>query len=316
MTDTRKLLITAPYFLPVVETFRSRLEASGLELVVRDFGERAEESDLLTVIGDISGVICGDDRFTAKVLDAAPKLRVISKWGTGIDSIDKLECEKRGVAVCRTPGAFTIPVADSVLAYALAFVRNIASMDRAMKGGTWEKIPGRSLSECTVGIVGVGDIGTRVASLFHAFGATILGNDIVPIAQATLDATDMRSTSLEELLAQADIVTVNCDLNETSEHLMNAKTFAMMKPTAFFINAARGPIVNEKDLCQALSAGSIAGAGLDVFEFEPLPASSPLMQMDNVLIAPHNTNSSPTAWGRVHESTIQHLLEVLAAHVD
>lgn len=311
MTVRGRVLITAPYFMPVVERFRARFEERGFELVVHDVEERAEEEDLLPVIGDIDGVICGDDRFTERVLAKAPKLKVISKWGTGIDSIDSEACARRGVAVCRTPNAFTIPVADSVLAYALAFVRNIATMDRAMKGGTWKKIPGRSLSECTVGIIGVGDIGRRVARLFHAFDATVLGNDIRPIPDEVVEATGLEVVSRDDLLARSDIVSLNCDLNPTSHHLMNAETLAQMKPSALLINAARGPIVCEPDLIAALQGGTIAGAALDVFEHEPLSADSPLLGMEQVLLAPHNTNSSPTAWERVHESTIQNLLDVL-----
>ena len=315
MTMTRgTILITAPYFMPVVERFRPRLEQSGHELLVLDVNERAEETDLLPIIGDVVGVICGDDRFTPRVLAAASRLKVISKWGTGIDSIDQDECKRRGVAVCNTPNAFTVPVADSVLGYALAFARNIASMDRAMKGGVWQKIPGFSLSECTVGIVGVGNIGRRVAKLVAAFDAELLGNDIVEIPQQVLSATGMQSVALEELLRRSDIVTVNCDLNPTSRHLINRETLALMKPTAFLINAARGPIVCEPDLCAALRDGVIAGAGLDVFEHEPLPPDSPLRAMDNVLLAPHNTNSSPTAWERVHENTVANLLRVLEDH--
>lgn len=311
MSKRGKVLITAPYFFPVVERFRPRLEAAGLELVVRHVNERAEEEDLLEVIGDIDGVICGDDRFTPRVLAEAPKLRVISKWGTGIDSIDQEECKRRGVAVCNTPNAFTIPVADTVLGYALAFARNVASMDRAMKAGTWKKIPGFALSERTVGIIGVGNIGRRAAGLFSAFGARLLGRDIVDIPGEVLEKTGMRSVELDELLAESDIVSVNCDLNPTSQHLINRDTLAKMKNTAFLINTARGPIVCEPDLCDALANGVIGGAALDVFEDEPLPEGSPLRQMDNVLIAPHNSNSSPTAWERVHESTVANLLRVL-----
>ncbi len=311
MTRRPRILITAPYFMPVVERFRPRFEERGFELVVQDVEERAEEEDLLKVIGDIDGVICGDDRFTARVLDAAPHLKVISKWGTGIDSIDKEAAEARGIAVCRTPNAFTIPVADTVLGYALAFVRNIATMDVAMKGGTWKKIPGRALSECTVGIIGVGDIGRRVARLFSAFDATVLGTDIREIPADVIEDSGMEVVSLEALLARADIVSVNCDLNPTSHHIIRAETLALMKPTAFVINAARGPCHHEPDLVKALQDGVIAGAALDVFEDEPLPEGSPLRAMGNVLLAPHNSNSSPTAWERVHESTMKNLFDVL-----
>ena len=120
--------------------------------------------------------MCGDDRFTARVLDAAPKLKVISKWGTGIDSIDQLACRERGIVVCNTPNAFSEPVADSVLGYMLAFSRNLFRMDRAMKAGEWKKIPGRALRECTLGVIGVGNVGQAVVRRAAAFGMTSLGN--------------------------------------------------------------------------------------------------------------------------------------------
>jgi D-3-phosphoglycerate dehydrogenase len=123
-------------------------------------------------------------------------------------------------------------------------------------------------------------------------------------------------TSLENLLKNSDFVSINCDLNPTSHHLMNANTFAMMKPTAVIINTARGPLIDEKSLIEALQAQRLAGAALDVFEVEPLPLDSPLIKMDNVMLAPHNTNSSPTAWERVHWSTIKNLLDGLGLKYD
>ncbi len=306
-----KVLITAPYYLPVVEDYRERFLAHGIEPVVRDFGERAEEEDLLGVMADIDGVICGDDRFTARVLDASPRLKVISKWGTGIDSIDRVACAARGIAVRNTVDAFSLPVADTVLGYALTFARNVGKLDRAMKAGRWEKIPGFSLSECTFGIVGVGNVGRRVAERVAAFGARLLGCDLKPIDPFVCSVTGLVQVGLRELLGQSDIVSLNCDLNATSQHLMDAEKFSWMKQGAFLINTSRGPVVDERALVAALQEGRLGGAGLDVFEHEPLPADSPLLGMDNVLLAPHNSNSSPKAWLRVHENTFANLLAVL-----
>ncbi len=303
-----KVLISAPYFQPVVQRFKSRFDEHGVELLVPNVQERLEENDLLKIIEDLDGILCGDDRITEKVLSQAKKLKVISKWGTGIDSIDQNACKKYGVKLCNTPNAFTIPVSDTVLAYALAFCRNVASMDRQMKNGVWKKIPGFTLSEATFGIIGVGNIGSMVAKKLVPFGCKILGYDKKSISKEILSNTGMKEVSLEELLSQSDFVSLNCDLNESSKYLMNKKTFSMMKKTAYLINTARGPIVNENDLIDALEKGVIAGAGLDVFEHEPLPLSSKLIKMDQVLIAPHNSNSSPTAWEKVHENTIRQLL--------
>jgi D-3-phosphoglycerate dehydrogenase / 2-oxoglutarate reductase len=139
----------------------------------------------------------------------------------------------------------------------------------------------------------------------------ILGNDIREISPAFLQETGVVMVSKEELLAESDFVSVNCDLNTTSYHLMDDAAFAQMKRTAVMINAARGPIVDEQALIRALQGGQIAGAAMDVFEYEPLPLDSPLREMDNVMLAPHNSNSSPEAWERVHRNTINNLLRVL-----
>jgi D-3-phosphoglycerate dehydrogenase len=299
--------------LPFLERFRPVLEKYGVDLIVpEEVQERMDEDDLLVYAGQFDGAICGDDRYTARVIEAcAPRLKVISKWGTGIDSIDTEACSCHGIKIGRTPNAFTTPVADTVLGYMLAFVRRLPWMDRAMKSGTWDKIPGMALSECTLGVVGVGTIGKVVTRRALAFGMKVLGNDIVEIDHVFITETGIEMTTLEDLLSRSDFVSLNCDLNPTSHHLMNANTFALMKPNAVMINTARGPIVDESALIQALQKGQIAGAALDVYENEPLPSDSPLKQMDNVMLAPHNANSSPTAWERVHWNTIKNLLDGL-----
>lgn len=306
-----KVLISAPYMLPVVDRFRPIFTERDIELVVPPVGERLEEADLLPLVGDIDGTICGDDRYTPRVLDAAPRLQVISKWGTGIDSIDRVACAARGIAVCNTPNAFSEPVADSVLGYMLAFARRLPWMDRAMRTTGWQKQPSMSLGECTLGIIGVGNVGKAVARRATAFGMRLLGCDPVAPPAALLETLQMTLVDLSTLLAKADFISINCDLNPTSYHLINEATLALAKPGAVLINTARGPVVHETALVAALQVGRLGGAALDVFEDEPLPASSPLLTMDNVMLAPHNANSSPVAWERVHQNTIRNLLRVL-----
>jgi D-3-phosphoglycerate dehydrogenase len=310
------VLFSAPYMVPIVDRFRPFLDKQGISLVIPEVKERMTEEMLIQYAGRIDGVICGDDHFTRKVLQAfTPRLKVISKWGTGIDSIDREEAKRLGIQVRNTPNAFTMPVADTVMGYLLAFVRRQPWMDRAMKAGQWEKIPGRTLSECTLGVIGVGNCGKAVMRRAQAFGMELLGNDIVEIAPDFVRELRVQMSSLEELLSRSDFVSLNCDLNPTSFHLMNAHTFRLMKSTAVLVNASRGPVVEEAVLIQALQEGWIAGAALDVYEVEPLPTSSPLLQMDNVLLAPHNANSSPAAWERVHRNTIRNLLEGLGLPV-
>jgi D-3-phosphoglycerate dehydrogenase / 2-oxoglutarate reductase len=306
------ILFTAPYMIPFLDRFRPVFEGYGLELIVPEVRERMEEADLLKYAGQFDGAICGDDRYTLHVIEAClPRLKVISKWGTGIDSIDAQACSRYGIKIGRTLNAFTTPVADSVLGYMLAFARRHPWMDKAMKSGEWEKIPGKALSELVLGVVGVGTIGKAVTRRARAFGMKVLGNDIIDIDHVFVTETGIQMTELQSLLSQSDIVSINCDLNPTSYHLMNAEAFAQMKPSAVLINTARGPIVQEAALIEALQAGRLGGAALDVFEVEPLPLDSPLMKMDNILLAPHNSNSSPAAWERVHWNTIKNLLDGL-----
>ena len=231
------ILFTAPYMIPVLEQFRQVFERYDLELIVPQVQERLEETQLLAYAGQFDGTICGDDRYTARVLEAcAPRLKVISKWGTGIDSIDAEAAARLGIQVCRTPNAFTLPVADTVLGYILAFARRLPWMDRAVKAGTWEKIPGRTLSECTLGVVGVGNCGKAVLRRAQAFGMQLLGNDIVEIAPDFIREQRVEMVPLDELLRRSDFVSLNCDLNPTSYHLIDAQRLAQMKPGAVLIN--------------------------------------------------------------------------------
>jgi D-3-phosphoglycerate dehydrogenase len=295
--------------MPYIERFRPVFSYYNIDLLAAPVQERLEEIDLLSYAGQIDGVVCGDDRFSETVLKAcAPRLKVISKWGTGIDSIDQQAAERLGIRVCRTVNAFTMPVADTVMGYILAFARRQPWMDREMKSGSWNKIPGRSLSECILGVVGVGNCGKAVLRRARAFGMQLLGNDIVPIAPDFLLENGVELTDLEVLLERSDFVSVNCDLNQTSYHLINERTLKCMKPSAVLINTARGPIVCEPDLIKTLQERQIGGAALDVFEQEPLPKNSPLLAMDQVMLAPHNANSSPAAWERVHWNTIRNLI--------
>ena len=306
------VLVSAPYMIAPLDRFRPRLQELGLELLVADVHERLGEQDLLRYAGKFDGTMCGDDLYTARVLEAcAPRLKVISKWGTGIDSIDSEACGRLGIMLYRTTNAFTTPVADTVLAYMLAFARRQPWMDREMKAGLWQKEPGHALSELRLGIIGVGNIGKAVTRRARAFGMHVFGNDIVEIDHVFVSETGIEMTDLPTLLATCDFVSVNCDLNPGSHHLLDREAFSMLKRGAVLINTARGPIVDESALIAALQAGHVGGAALDVFETEPLPVDSALRKMDNVLLAPHNSNSSPSAWERVHRSTILNLLEGL-----
>ena len=311
---TWRVLISAPYLLPVPEEFRSQLENAGVEIVTLDVRERLSEEDLLAVVDHVDGVVCGDDPFTERVLRKASRLKVISKWGTGIDSIDQSAAARLGIRVCNTPDAFTNPVADTTLGYILCFARGLVAMDQDIRRGVWAKSNTVALKECTLGVVGVGNIGKAVVRRARAFGMKVIGFDLKSMPTSFLEETGIEMMALRQLLTEADFVSLHCDLNPSSFHLIGRKELVLMRSSAVLINTARGPLIDESALVEVLSEQGIAGAALDVFEVEPLPAESPLRSFGNCLLAPHNANSDQVARQRVHRSTIENLLDALAQY--
>ena len=315
--EKRKVLITAPYIMPIVDKIAKILNQYGFESIVCDVNERAEEEDLMKWAGNFDAAICGDDRFSEKVISSCiPRLKVISKWGTGIDSIDAAAAKKLGVKVCNTPNAFTTPVSDTVIGYVLSFARNIHGASELMKKGFWQKLPSRSLSECVLGVIGVGNIGKEVIRKATSMGMKCLGNDIVNIEKSFLSNYNVTQVEKSTALRESDFISLNCTLNESSFHIIDSQSFKSMKKNAIVINTARGALIDQHALVCALQNNKIAGAALDVFEDEPLSKDSLLLGMENVLLAPHNSNSSPVAWKNVHYSTLRNLIYAFDKKVD
>jgi D-3-phosphoglycerate dehydrogenase len=311
-----KLLISAPYFQLVLDRYRPLFDELGIELVVPTVHERLSEAELLELIDDIDGVIAGDDKFTARVFEQASKLKVLSKWGTGIDSFDAEAAQKHGVTICNTPGAFNEPVADQVWGYILAFARQIPWINQKMTEGAWEKLPGFSLQGKTLGVIGVGNTGRSVIRRAQGFDMRVLGHDIREIDADFTDRYEVAMVSKKELLQRSDFISLNCDLNPSSHHLIQQSDFEIMQQHTVLINCARGPLIKHDDLVTALQNDRIAGAALDVFETEPLPKDDPLRSMDQVLLSPHNANSSPEHWDRVHRRTVRQALEILGVETE
>jgi D-3-phosphoglycerate dehydrogenase / 2-oxoglutarate reductase len=306
-----KVLITAPYMIREKKKVEDLFKGKNVKLDWAEVKERLEEPEMLRIIEKYNGIICGDDRITKKVIEQAINLEVIVKWGTGIDSIDKEEAERQGIRVFRTPDAFSEPVGDTTLGVILAFARSVFTSDRLMKRGGWDKPQGYCLSEKTIGIIGLGSTGTAVAKRLSIFGSIILANDIVEKDPEIISRYGIKMVSKDEIYEKADFICIHCDLNKTSFHLLNEEAFKKMKKKPYIINMARGPIIDEAALINALESGKIAGAGLDVFEDEPLSKGSPLRKMDNVILSSHNANSSPYYWHKVHENSVRMLLEGL-----
>jgi len=304
----KKILLSAPYMLMEGNRFDIFFAEHDLDVTRADIVEHLTEDELLDMIADYDGAICGDDPYTRAVLLKAKKLKVISKWGTGINTIDLIAAKELGIQICNTPNAFSHPVADTALAYMLNFARNVSANTANIKKGVWQKTHCFSLGEKTLGIIGIGNIGTQVARRAHAFGMKILGNDVRPIQPIILEQYGITMVEKSEIYEQADIITIHCDLNEQTYHLLDQKAFETMKHKPYIINTARGGHIDHAALLQALENNAISGVGLDVFENEPIPPKDKLLTFDNVLLAPHNSNSSPKYWDIVHENTLKNLI--------
>lgn len=284
MTGPR-VLITLPYLQPGDEVDRS-LQQDGAETIFSPWHGKRTEDEMIDILKDVDAVIAFLDPFTAGVIRSAGKLKVISRSGVGYDNVDVEEATARGIAVCNTPGLNSRAVAEFTIATMLNFSRKIPENLAEMRKGSWNRYQGKDLSDFTLGIAGTGSIGKQVARLAKAFDMRILAWDAVQ-DEAFAEQYGVAYVGLEQLLRESDFVTLHLLLNEGTQHLINEKTLALMKPTAYLINTARGGLVDTAALAQALEEKRIAGAALDAFEQEPLEADSPLRELSNAYLTAH-----------------------------
>ncbi|MGO4837833.1 NAD(P)-dependent oxidoreductase, partial [Rhizobiaceae sp. 2RAB30] len=238
-------------------------------------------------------------------------LKAVIKWGIGTDGIDKVAARQLGVPVYNTPGVFGEEVADLALSYLLLLARGLHRMDASVRAGGWLKVEGRSLSGKVAGIVGLGSIGRAIARRCAAFGLEVIGSDEQQIDAAVLADARANQVSFDMLLEKSHFVIVACNLTPQNQHLFDERAFARMKSGAFLINVARGQLVKEAALAEALRSGHLAGAGLDVFEVEPLPADSAMREMENCVFGTHNGSNTADAVHRVNRMTTDILFDTL-----
>ncbi|SEA65110.1 NAD(P)-dependent oxidoreductase [Rubrimonas cliftonensis] len=303
---TRRVLVSNIMMLNEQSRFDGELRALGFEPSFAEVSQYLDEAACLALVGDFDGWLAGDDRITRAVLTRAlPRLRVIAKWGTGVDSIDLDAARELGVPVLNAPGAFSDAVAECAIGMTLMLTRHLAAIDRAVRAGGWPKPRGRELRGGALGLIGHGAIGRRIGELGAAFGMAVRFHD--PAIEG--------SAPLEEIAAGSDVVCVACALTPHTRGLVDAAFLAAMRPDAVLVNVARGPIVDEAALLAALRAGRIAGAALDVFETEPLGPDHPLAALDTVVLGSHNANNGVQAVEAVHARTLRNLVEGMAAPV-
>jgi D-3-phosphoglycerate dehydrogenase len=250
-----------------------------------------DEDTIIAEIGDIDGVVIRSrGAMTRRIMEHAPKLKVVGRHGVGVDNVDLEAATEHGIQVVNTPMAVVQPVAEHTVAMMLSLSKHMCVSETALRGGDFEiryRVMGRELRGRTVGIIGFGRIGRRVAEILHrGFDMQVLYTDVVPAPEQEREL-GARKVDLEELLRTAEYITVHVPLLPETRHLIGDAQFDMMRRDALFFNASRGPVVDEAALYRALTEGKIAGAGLDVFEQEPTPADHPLLKLDNVVVTPH-----------------------------
>jgi D-3-phosphoglycerate dehydrogenase len=272
------------------------------------------EEDVISVVKDADGIVVQYAPVTRKVLEAAPNLRVVSEYGVGVDSIDIAACTEKGIAVCNVPDYSYQEVSDQAIALTLALHRGVVELDRQIRSGNYSLATVKPLNRIAgrlFGVVGLGRIARAAALKARGIGYTAIGTDIA-FAPGTVTDDGIPVVTFDELLSQSDVVSVHVPLMDATKHLINAAALSKMKPEAILINTARGGVVDTEALIEALKNKTIRGAGLDVFETEPLPKDHPLTALDNVVLTPHAGYYSEESLYELKTRPVENAADVMA----
>lgn len=302
-----RVLITCRQMQNCYAEFRPAFEARALDVVLLPVVQQPSEDELIALIGDFDGMIAGDDPITARVLEQAGRMRIISKWGVGTDGIDKEAARRAGIEVTNTPAVFGDEVADVALGYVVMLARQLHRMHESVKAGGWLKQEGRSLAGNTLGIAGLGSIGQGVLRRAIGFGLQVIAHDVTDSARQAATELGIALVDRDDLFRRSDVLVLCCPLTPDTRHLVNARTLALMPPASYLVNVARGPLVDEAALAEALESGHLAAAALDVFEEEPLPQSSPLRAFDQCVFGSHNGSNTTEAVLRASARAVENL---------
>lgn len=301
---------------PLVDRIRGIVTGAGHEYVQGPtyFGIPSEDDvtdSLLQIMPGIAGVILGGQPVNRSVIENSPELKVIARTGVGFDAVDHAAAAEHGVAVTITPHANADSVAEFAMLLALALSRQLPANHKNVASGSFKRAMGRDIFGQTIGIVGLGRIGRRVAVRAQAFGMQVIANEAYPDMEF-VTSRGVELTDVDDLVRRADVITLHAPNTPETFHLINAERLAAMKPTALVINTARGQLIDEKALAAALRSGQIGGAGLDVFESEPLEDDSPLRGLDNLIMAPHVAGVTAESTMRMAEDAAHTVVAVLS----
>ncbi len=304
-----KVLVTIPWFKNKPAPELDRLRDHGCEILINQQERAYNEAELIEVVPEISATIAGSEPYNDKTLAAARSLKVIARVGVGYDMIDIDAATRHDVAVAMAFGTNHEAVADHAFCLLAALCNQLPTYHQQIADGAWGARFHHSLWQGTIGIIGLGRIGRALARRCQGFEMRILAHDIEPDHDYAA-ANGIEMVDLETLLREADFVSVNAPHTDLTDKMINAETLSLMKPGAFVINTARGGLVDEADLIEALRSKRIAGAGLDVMAVEPLPAGSPLRSLDNVILTPHCAGVSDKAVTLMLERAVESVLAI------
>lgn len=291
-----KVLVTCPPMLGLIDAFRPRFAERGIEITAPRVVQTLSVAELKALVPEHEGWIIGDDPATREVFEAGRRgrLRAAVKWGVGVDNVDFAACEDFGIEVTNTPAMFGADVADVALSYLLALARETFVIDRGIRGGGWPKPRGMSVSGKTLGLVGLGDVGSHLAPRALACGMRVIAWDPAhERAPAGLEA--LECARWPERIAEADFLAFTCSLNAHNRHMLDAQTLARARDGVRIVNVARGPLIDEPALIEGLRSGKVHSAALDVFETEPLPPDSPLRGFERCIFGSHNGSNTEEA---------------------
>ena len=268
--------------------------------------------ELVSVLPDVDAAIIGmDDYRDERVYQAGKKLKCVCKFGVGVDNIDLAMATRYGVAACNCPGQNSNAVAELTVGYMIGVLRHMIPLQKAMEKSTWTRMLGEELEGKTIGLIGFGAIARLVAEKLQNFQVKILAYDLYPNMEAA-QKLGVTMTDPDRALEESDILSLHVPAVSDNYHMINKNTIAKMKDQVYIINAARGALIDLDDLAEAIQSGKVAGAALDAFETEPLPADSPILQCENVILAPHTGAETKEAYDKVSYTAALNVIDVLA----
>lgn len=306
-----KILISAIPLVPIFNRYKKYFDTRKYLIDLKKTDQFLDENQLIRIIKKYDGVICGDDEFTKKVLMEATNLKVISKWGTGINSIDLDYAKRKKIRVFNTPAAFSYSVATMAIGMILAYYRKIIENHNLIKKNKWPKLLGETLVNKKIGIIGVGNIGKKIFQMLSGFESENYANDLKKIDQKFLKKYNIKQVSKNKIFKKCNIIITAADLNKNSHHLINKNNLSKLKKDVLIVNISRGSLIDNNALISFLKKFKNSGACLDVFEQEPLKKNSEFLNIKNCILTSHNAFNTENEVNNTHLNTINNILKTL-----